>query len=83
MASWMAESGLDAGATGWKCNPGYKRPKLLGYIPAPLHADFCALAIVYECPECFTKYWTHNVWVGIDKEQLSKAALELLGPNEF
>ena len=76
-ASWLAISGMPSNAIARNIQPG-KKPTLLGYIPTPYHAEFCGLAIVYECPECHTKWWTHYDWVRIDRNLLSPAALECL-----
>jgi hypothetical protein len=80
----MAETGIgiDAVSIKFRYTKPYKSPKLLGYIPAPKCPEFCGLALVYECPECYTKYWTHYCWVGLDKEMLSDEAISLLEHSE-
>ncbi len=79
LASWAVLTGIKPNALyNVVEHPPGKMPKLIGYIPAPFNMDFCGLALVYECQECFMKYWTHYDWNPISRDKLSNEALECL-----
>lgn len=56
--------------------------EVLGWQPAELKEWHCPVAIVCECPTCFTKWWTHWVWIPVPHEMLPETAVERLKAME-
>lgn len=51
---------------------------VIGWMPTPLHSTYCPIALVCECPTCFTKWWTHYSNIPIPCDYLPAHVVRLI-----